>query len=1277
MNNLQFQKYIKNLNKQDAKDFRKLERDLKRLERDDKKNTQRLIKINIKNSKKQAIEAKQLIKKNKNDMKKLKNIDRVIKKYERLLKKQEIEFKRQKKEQKKRYMQPKKINIHCYLYVIARRLDKPSYNFKDPNIYQYDSLEIKKYARALKFNLIINEEYLTKYQVNKFYNDNDDGIEFIDTFKDMIKPFDNILKDSMNNIEISDTIVAFKIIRKTPHDYTYTEPVFNEELLENDITKKAITNEYTKYKINLQANSFKDIIENEHCDYVKENFRPSSCFLTAIINKFYAYFEKRDKNNVRYHKELTYSYLCQILNIPDKPFKNAVSFNMVVNTFCKKFNFVGLYAYDCYNKLRVAHKPIDKKNSISLRVLIHDGHVYEMNDCIKSLEQKINDDDDEIVNLIVSNKYNIMEKKQESLELFCHEPTEIIDAIKINSKNEDILQLKIISYFDIKTVLFCLIDGGYIPKVSVSGMSLSKITIKLNKLVISIIPSNNSECDGQLVTYSSLEEYKAYTNAFDKFYKSIVHKDYLSDYHHSVQEIENTYKIIPLSGYLNTYNNQPLDILDENRAYIQCLKSITNVPVFNYFDVYKHYNNEEIEDYTYYIIEVLEISQEASIIFDNKFSRTFGYILKKINIKFKIIYYRKPLNIEDVNFNKAVQELYEDKNISDRHKKAIGNLTIGMYGKKCNRAELSKIFLDYNEANYYAIKYEGKMTVVEDDDICSKYLRGTDVNKKIFVVQVEEKKQLINGFMPINDMIYIDQRMKLLQQYQKMKKLNIKMVGIKTDCILYEGHHDDIIKQNFKLTERIGDYKIQKHKYVVNKLIKISSNELVNIQKYDVVPKIFDNEFDTVTINEYISSNKQKPLLIKGNYPGVGKSVLCKNYDSNCLFICPYNKLCQVTRTDGIDSITYSKLFGLISTDIEMINVKRYDISKYNTIVFDEIFLYEPARLKRISELMESNKNKVFMATGDIDQRDSISFKNSEYIKHCMDLLFQNQILLNDIKRFKNVDDKIKLILLKNDILNTNMSVKDICIKHGINMITEMKDVKTTTNIALFNFRCTLINNHIHKNVLKQTKNYYDGLDIICKKYERTKNFVINTNYTYKIIKFGEKYIKIKDEVENIDYTIPMSILINNFKLPYALTLDSVQGLSFNDDEKVTIFDCNVPYTDKKYFWTALTRARKIENVSVFIHSDEEIEKLTHSRIKLHFNNLISLYKIQDKKNNKEFISSDYINIEWIQMNIEKNKNNINIYIDDNAVVHSNVYINRIEQSKAYTINNSQFIFKK
>ena len=1276
MNNLQFQKFIKNLNKQiktDAKDVRKLDREFKRLDREVKKNTQILSKINIKNSKKQAIAAKQLIKKNKNDMKKFIKSIPLLNKYERLLKQQEKDF-------KKKYGDLyKKFNITLHIYV-EKKLDKKIYNYKNSNIIQRDSFEQTIYITAKIFNLIVPKKSFSRYLVNKFYNDIDDGILIIDDMLNEIKLINPEAGDIIDTINISDTIVGFKITKKYSFNKKYTVPIFNEQNLYNDATCKAIMSKYTKYKININSLDFKDLLQFDYCDYIQENFRENSCLLTAIINKFYKRFNVIKSDGKREYKELTYSYLCSLLDIPDKPSHNGTNINNVVEKFFKRFNFTGLHVYNNYNSIIYKHEPAAcaYNHAVVLRIILHNKHVYEMNDNIKSLQQ-INYDDDDRKNLKTSNKYFIRDNLNDSVDVFCYEIEEIYNSIKINALNDNIIQLKIIVAIDMKTVLFSLMDIGYSsPKISISGTTLSKISIKLNKLLISITPASNNDCEGQLVRLYSLEEYNAYTNAYNKFYKSILKKEYLSDIHPSVKIIEDEYKIKPLTGYFDIYQNKAFDVLDERRAYTECLQSITQIPIFNYFDVYKPYDNEEIKNLNYYIIEVLDNTTEASILFDSKYSRSFGYVLNTIEIKYKILYYRESLNIEDVNFTQAVDELYKDETISDECKKAIANINIGLLGKKSNTNSLSKIFLDYNEANYYAIKYNGKLTPIHDDDMLSKHIRtNKDANKIVYAVEIVENKALINGFMPINDMIYINQRLKLLKQYQKMKKLNIKMVGIKTDCILYEGHHDDIIKQNFKLTKRIGDYKIEKHKYVVNKHIHIFLNELVNIQKYDVVPKIFDNEFDTVTINEYISSNKQKPLLIKGNYPGVGKSQLCKNYDSNCLFVCPYNKLCQVTRTDGIDSITYSKLFGLISTDIEMINVKRYDISKYNTIVFDEIFLYEPARLKRISELMESNKDKIFMATGDVDQRDAISFKNSEYIKHCMNLLFQNQILLNDIKRFKNVDDKIKLILLKNDILNTNMSVKDICVKHGINMITEMKDVKTTTNIALFNFRCTLINNHIHKNVLKQTKNYYDGLDIICKKYERSKNFVINTNFTYKIIKFGEKYIKIKDEVENIDYTIPMSILINNFKLPYALTLDSVQGLSFKEDEKITIFDSNIPYTDRKYFWTAITRARKLENVSVFIHSDEEVQKLTHSRIKLHFNNLISLYKIQDKKNNKEFISSDYINIEWIQMNIEKNKNNINIYIDDNAVVHSNVYINRIEQSKAYTINNSQFIFKK
>jgi len=43
----------------------------------------------------------------------------------------------------------------------------------------------------------------------------------------------------------------------------------------------------------------------------------------------------------------------------------------------------------------------------------------------------------------------------------------------------------------------------------------------------------------------------------------------------------------------------------------------------------------------------------------------------------------------------------------------------------------------------------------------------------------------------------------------------------------------------------------------------------------------------------------------------------------------------------------------------EMKNRKQYDIDNYKTIVFDEIFLYEPRRLKRIAELMKQYPDKI------------------------------------------------------------------------------------------------------------------------------------------------------------------------------------------------------------------------------------------------------------------------------------------------------------------------------
>jgi hypothetical protein len=68
----------------------------------------------------------------------------------------------------------------------------------------------------------------------------------------------------------------------------------------------------------------------------------------------------------------------------------------------------------------------------------------------------------------------------------------------------------------------------------------------------------------------------------------------------------------------------------------------------------------------------------------------------------------------DVDFKTPIKELFDNPNIQTDMKKAISNITTGLLEKGINKASLSKIFTDFNEANSYAIKYNGKiMTITE------------------------------------------------------------------------------------------------------------------------------------------------------------------------------------------------------------------------------------------------------------------------------------------------------------------------------------------------------------------------------------------------------------------------------------------------------------------------------------------------------------------------------------------------------------------------------------
>jgi hypothetical protein len=1035
--------------------------------------------------------------------------------------------------------------------------------------------------------------------------------------------------------------------------------------------------------INLMTCDLKNIVQLNYNEYIQKNFRPNSCVLTGIINKYYDRFNKRKSNGKRCYKELTYNYLCEILELENKPDNIGCSIERAIEKFFKRFEFTGIYVYDSYMNLEAKHISNPKnKDLATMRVMVKDGHMYELTDNISKLKQMTLENEVK-QEIYVNSKYNIMEFKNEMKEYFAENEEQIITILK-NIPNENVKEMKIISKPCIKKLLFKLIQGGYMPKVGFDT-ALYKIGLYLNNTMIQIVQANNNPVYGQLIDYNNLAEYQSYEKAYEKFYSSIVKKEYLSDYHPSVIEIDNIYKINNVCGYFDDYDTKPYDGLDENKAYTQCLMNIKQIPIFNYFDVYKVYNNEPIEDLSQYIIEVLSYTPRTAIIFSQKYTKTFGYVLKQVDIKFKILYVRKPLNIEDVDFEKPVKELFDIDNeviegdmglydlfrldkISTQMKKAISNITTGLLEKKINKGELSKIFIDYNEAKMYSDLYSGKMLCIAEDDF---------EDDSLFVVKIKEEKVLENGFLPVKEMIYLNQRLKLLAQYDKLRKLGLRVRGIKTDCIFYsetkERNSSQIIKSNFPMSGNIGEFKQEIKKYLPTTTIFVELNQLYEVPIFDNIKvKTFANEYDTKTINEYLKLHKK--VLIKGLYPGVGKSTLAKNSDNNALFGCPYNTLCQQLRIDNYNSITYSKLFGLVGSDEEMKNLKKYNIDDYNTIVFDEIFLYEPRRLKRISELMNQYPEKYFIATGDCDQRSPVGFNNSDYLTNCMNILFNDQILLKEIKRFNNDEDKKKIVNLKQDIFDTSLSIELICNKYGLNTIKSMNDVNTKLNICLFNFRCDQVNERIQYGVLNKDTKFEVGQEVICRKYERINKLI--TNYKYRITKMKKQDVVITDEVDNISYKITPQILLNHFKLPYAVTCDSVQGIT--KDEPITIFDSNTPYVDRKYLWTAITRVKKLEDITIFIHSKAEVERLTESRLNLYLKQKVESYKSQDKKALRNYIDEEFIDAKWINQKFEENKyclfckKHYELFLDEDSNVVSNITVDRINNTLAHTKANSQ-----
>jgi len=132
------------------------------------------------------------------------------------------------------------------------------------------------------------------------------------------------------------------------------------------------------------------------------------------------------------------------------------------------------------------------------------------------------------------------------------------------------------------------------------------------------------------------------------------------------------------------------------------------------------------------------------------------------------------------------------------------------------------------------------------------------------------------------------------------------------------------------------------------------------------------------------------------------------------------------------------------------------------------------------------------------------------------------------------------------------------------------------------------------------------GLKLI---YKSKKNYKYNNirlyiNYDYEIKSINLDTFTIYDDIEKMTMKLDIEML-KHFQLPYSETCHSVQGMSI--DEELTVFDCNISsHTDRYYVWTAITRATDLNNVTIFVYDDKEVEKRRKSKTRLYFKKTVA-----------------------------------------------------------------------
>ncbi len=922
-------------------------------------------------------------------------------------------------------------------------------------------------------------------------------------------------------------------------------------------------------------------------------------------------------------KEQAYEFLNELFkdtdNIDEKdPLTQGVSISQL-EKFCDMFG-VNMYAYDKTDNLIEYYKSKKVGRGEPLVFVVYDDHFYPVEDRAERKSKSARAANTE--NFTSNDIETFANKKDETIKTIIAPTQEEFD--KLTNDNDDYISIQnkwILDYIknNNNTITF---------PISSKNIKVKEATIEVmiydDKIVLTkpIDPSIQKYYGDKYQGQNSLD---VTYNIWDSMYPFTINKaPFLSQTNKQVADVLNADNVkyrTHLGRINDNYSPETIrQLLQDNEAVAVDITKCYCDALYNQRDKFIVFSGKEVvEKYDgepltlgLYFVETDDMTLFHQ---SNWYSRTIIQLAEKEGIYFEI---KRQIRCVDEDWdwkqlgtdddgNEIVKRSLDNKtlfkdyidNVIELTKqdedfsltKLIINSLSGILGKTHITTKQVGLSVSLNELWSDWLVPEVKSNL-NYNPYLNEIKSGED---KVYLYGTELKTIGLSNGLPMYIQI-LDWSNEAL--YQLGKDVGGEIVYRKTDCIVSIGGSiptDKLVKHPCHYTETFGKYHIEE----LRKAIHFNYELVMNTNRKVELPLLDDtwNTYDFKSSNEWetiIRTAKERGGMLISGRAGTGKSyIIHKGVESGLLPESPETRLAFTNRASrNIGGTTIHKSMAINGNDKTNSKTLQHLKSIGDVFIVDEISMINSFLWNKLM-ILKRVTGATFILIGDhrqcppIEKGKEIDYFNHPYVKH---LVNYNRCELTEPQRYD-----MKLWSWLEDLYEKGIEGDEVCKKKlNINNILYRKNIcylnKTRMNIN------RLCNNYLRQRdrrlyfvipVPDGCKNEYaDNVYI----YKELPVMAVANNKDYEIINSEEFWVKdfsvVEDYIimyrdENNDDTI--KIKINDFHkyfvVNYAATTHKSQGATIT--KEINIFDWNMMTLDLRIAYTAVSRAKTCEQVTI------------------------------------------------------------------------------------------------